>query len=187
MPVAVRPSSTYDTLASCLSQEGRGGEPEGAVVVGAGDEDEAGSSSRGDNASAAASTSVPSDKRRLQEGEESTTGRPDSVGRRQRDGNDTSMDRGGGRGRKTRNRRTGVDEVCSECPPRAHDVGVGPALGEPLDPKSGHLSFRRPCFQRGEAWENAKIAVRPTFVPENLCNQQEIRVSHALVTHLDTL
>ena len=26
---------------------------------------------------------------------------------------------------------------------------VGPALGEPLDPKSGHSPFRRPCFQRG--------------------------------------
>ena len=64
---------------------------------------------------------------------------------------------------------------------------VGPALGEPLDPKSGHSSFRRPFFQRGEAWENAKFAGRPTFVPKNLCNQQEIRVSHALVTHLDTL
>ena len=33
---------------------------------------------------------------------------------------------------------------------------VGPALGEPLDPKSGHSSFRRPCFQRGEVRENAK-------------------------------
>ena len=36
------------------------------------------------------------------------------------------------------------------------------------------LSFRRPCFQRGEAWENAKIAVRPTFVPENLWNKWRI-------------
>ena len=37
---------------------------------------------------------------------------------------------------------------------------VGPALGEPLNPKGGHSSFRCPYFQRGEAWENAKIANR---------------------------
>ena len=48
---------------------------------------------------------------------------------------------------------------------------VGPALGEPLDPKSGHSSFRRPCFQRGEVRENANSPVRPTFVPKNLRNK----------------
>ena len=49
---------------------------------------------------------------------------------------------------------------------------VGPALGEPLDPKSGHSSLRRPCLQRGEAWENATIVGQPTVVPENLRNKR---------------
>ena len=40
--------------------------------------------------------------------------------------------------------------------------------GEKMDERR---SFRRPCFQRGEAWENAKIAGRPNFVPKNLWNK----------------
>ena len=45
--------------------------------------------------------------------------------------------------------------------------GVGPALGEPLDPKSGHSSFRRPCFQRGEAREKSQFTAGPTFPLEH--------------------
>ena len=46
------------------------------------------------------------------------------------------------------------------------DDGVGPALGEPLDPKTGHSSFRRPCFQRGELREKSQFPAGPTFPPE---------------------
>ena len=42
----------------------------------------------------------------------------------------------------------------------------GPALGEPLDPKTGHSSFRRPCFQRGEVREKSQFPAGPTFPPE---------------------
>ena len=48
-------------------------------------------------------------------------------------------------------------------------------------------SCRRPCFQRGEAWENAKIADQPTFPPKDLWNKWEIQASQAALTNLDTL
>ena len=32
-------------------------------------------------------------------------------------------------------------------------------------------SFRRPCFQRGEAWEKSQITVRPSVPPKNLRNK----------------
>ena len=38
--------------------------------------------------------------------------------------------------------------------------------GEPLDPKTGHSSFRRPCFQRGEVREKSQFPAGPTFPPE---------------------
>ena len=40
------------------------------------------------------------------------------------------------------------------------------------NPKSGHSSFRRPCFQRGEVRENAKSPTDRGFVPKNLRNKR---------------
>ena len=55
---------------------------------------------------------------------------------------------------------------CTHTNKKIHYEGVGPALGEPLDPKSRHSSFRRPCFQRGEAREKSQFTAGPTFPPE---------------------
>ena len=35
-----------------------------------------------------------------------------------------------------------------------------------VDPKTGHSSFRRPCFQRGEVREKSQFPAGPTFPPE---------------------
>ena len=58
---------------------------------------------------------------------------------------------------------------------RRNTCRVGPALGEPLDPRkvTFRLSVVR-AFNMGAELcpENAKIAVRPSFVPENLRNKR---------------
>ena len=52
-----------------------------------------------------------------------------------------------------------------------------------------HSPFRRPCFQCGEAWENAKFAVRPTFAPKSVSgmNGRESRVLSKCPPHICNL
>ena len=58
------------------------------------------------------------------------------------------------------------------------------ALGEPLDPKTGHSSFRRPCFQRGEVREKSQFPAGPTFPPETW---QKDLIEPACLAYVPTL
>ena len=74
-----------------------------------------------------------------------------------------SQDQAKGRARKKADRPNMTQEEREQ---DFEDELVQLALGEPLDPKTGHSSFRRPCFQRGEAREKSQFPAGPTFPPE---------------------